>query len=380
MEKWVPAFTTADNAKKWRTLAMKKATRALVVATVALAAASYAQPPYSMTQLWKIDAGGSAAWFANDNNTRGIGYNPSEGTLLAVSRTGGAAVYRLDPATGNAKSPDKLDLTGVSGGTLPVNLIAATSDGKLILTNLAASANPFKIYTYANESATPTNSYNEPSVTVRYGDSLSVQGSGSNIRAIVTGQGLTPAPASAAIFTSTDGGQTFTKLDLTFSPAGVPGVFFVDWDPSATDAFFFRKCASTGTETPALRRYTLSGSTATQDATFGDKLATLAGVGAFDVKQTANGNLLVANTYGALSAGATNMPGTIYHIPSETLLAQTATGLEKAGGANLNGNGSGTADMDLVGKRAFFLYTNNSISAWQIPTEVTSGVADWNLY
>jgi len=353
---------------------MKQKTLALAAASAALAAMSYAQPPYTMTELWRINVG-SNAWFGNDNNTRNIAYNATEDTVLVPDRGTPNTVYRLNPADGTAKTPDQLNVTGVSGGTFVLNTIGATSDGKLVLANLAAASSTFKLYTYANESATPVTSYNEAGVTVRLGDATDVRGSGSNIDVLVSGSGN----PNVSIFSSTDGGNTFTRQNLTLDVALI-GIPYVKWDPQDPNAFYVRKAAATGTEQPPLRRYTISGTNATQDTTFGDKLATLAGVAAFDVKVTGNGNVLVGSTYGAYTAGATNLVGMIHHLPSETLLAQTASGLEATGGANTNGNGSGAVALDLANSRAFFLYTNNSITGWSIPTPVSSSVADWNLY
>ncbi|MCX7626546.1 MAG: hypothetical protein N2Z21_10125 [Candidatus Sumerlaeaceae bacterium] len=354
---------------------MKRTTFALAAASMALAAVSYAQPPYTMNQLWKVDVGGSLAWFLNDNNTRGLAYYPQSDTLIVPDRGTPNAIYRLDPATGAEKSPNMLNITGVSGGTFLFNLIQPLPDGKLILINLAAATSIFKIYTYASETAAPVNSYSESNVPARYGDSIDVRGSGSNIEVLVGGSGN----PNVAIFTSTDGGNTFTKQDVTLDVALV-GIPYVKWDPQVTNAFFVRKSAASGTENTALRRYTVSGANATLDTTFGSKITSPAALGPFAVAVTPGNNLIVATTYGNPVANATDLKGLVHHVPTETLLAQTASGLEKAGGANPNINGSGAVDIDLTNKRVFFLFTNNSISAWQLPNAVASGVADWNLY
>ncbi len=352
---------------------MKKTTLLLTTASLTLASVSFAQLPYICTELWRYNVG--TAWFGNDNNTRGLCYNAATDTLLVPDRTPVNTVYRLNPADGTAKTPDQLDVTGVSGGTLVLNLINATSDGKLFLTNLAAPTSTFKIYSYANESAAPVTAYNETGVSVRYGDSVDLRVSGSNIELLVTGS----SNANVAVFTSTDGGATFTKQDITMTP-GLTGIPYAKWDPQDPNAVFVRKASSSGTETPALRRYVISGTAANQDTTFGDKLTGLAAVAAFDVKQTPNGNLIVASTYGNATAGATNLKGLIHHIPSGTLIAETATGLEASGGAVTNLNGAGAAVLDLPNNRVFFLHTNNSITGWSMPPQVASNVADWNLY
>lgn len=352
---------------------MNKSTLALVAAGVLTAAVSQAQPPYTLTQLWKVDTSSTLTWFQNDNNTRGMTYNPGTQHVLVVGRTGALNVYQLDPATGAQLGT--LDVTGVSGGTFAGNLIHVAADGKLYLTNLAAATSTFKIYTYASESAAPVNSYTEAGVPVRYGDSADVRSSGSNVDILVSGSGNT----NVAVFSSTDGGATFAKQAITLDVALV-GIPYVKWDPTVTNAFFVRKAAASGTEQPPLRRYTISGTNGTLDTSFGDQITSVPGVAAFDVKVTANGHVLVASTYGAMTSGATNLLGLIHEVPSSTLVAQTASGLEKAGGANANGNGSGAAAMDLASSRVWFLYTNNSISGWSMPPQVSSAVSDWNLY
>jgi len=354
---------------------MKKTTLVLGVACAALSTVSFAQSPYTMTNLWKVDVGTSLTWFLNNNNTRGLTYNAVSDHVLVPNRdsVAGNKVHKLDPATG--ADGGTLDDTGVSGGTFPINLINVTPDGKLFLTNLAAATSTFKIYTYANEAAAPVNSYSEAGVAVRYGDAADVRVNGSNIELLVSGSGN----PNVAVFTSSDGGTTFTKQDITLD-TGLAGITYVKWDPTVTNAFLARKAASSGTETPALKRYTVSGANGTLDTAFGSKLATLAGVGAFDAKVTANGHMLIATTYANATSGATNLYGLIHEIPSEALVAQTATGLEAGSAANANLNGSGAAAIDLASKRVWFLYTNNSMSGWNIPTPVASSVADWNLY
>jgi hypothetical protein len=134
---------------------------------------------------WIIRAD-SLQWFANDNAMRSGTYNPATDHLLIASRTGGARIVILHPANGHVIG--ELDLTGVSGGTFPINEIAVTEDGQIFVANLVTSDDAsVRIYRWANESATPVLIHDAPLAGPRYGDALAVSGSGSDVRVYVSG-------------------------------------------------------------------------------------------------------------------------------------------------------------------------------------------------
>jgi len=93
-----------------------------------------AQAQSFITNLWEKSAG-DFDFFAADNNTRGMAYNPVTDHLLIASRTGGSVVYILDAATGD--SLDQLDMTGVSGGTFAINIPRVDESGVIYVANLA---------------------------------------------------------------------------------------------------------------------------------------------------------------------------------------------------------------------------------------------------
>src|SRR5262249_29871104 len=111
-----------------------------------------------------------------------------------------------------------LNTAGVSGGTIPLNKIAVTSDGIIYADNVAVStAENFKIYRKSSYSAAPTVAYSglpDGGVTARWGDSFALRGTGNNTQIIVSGSGAT----TAVIFTTTDG-TNFSPTVITPSPA-----------------------------------------------------------------------------------------------------------------------------------------------------------------
>ncbi len=170
--------------------------------------------------------GGGDGWIApgdhprvqNDNNQRGLAYNPVSGNVLLVSRTGGTFVQKFDGVTGADEGT--LDVTGISGGTFALSTIGVASDGAIFAANLASpasSTSPYKIYRWDDEAATPTLAFSGAPQATRYGDTIDVTGSGVNTR-IIAGHG-TPAN-NFSIFTTADGSNfTGTSVAIPLSPA-----------------------------------------------------------------------------------------------------------------------------------------------------------------
>jgi len=158
--------------------------------------------PINMTLDWESDIN-DYAFFKNDNNTRGIGFNPMTDHLLVASRTGGTFIYAIDAVTGAVA--DTLDMTGVSGGTLHLMKVSVDSKGVIYACNLALANGEFKIYRWADEKAVPTQAF-AGVVTGRSGDSFSLSGDSLNTILYASGTGN----AQVEIFTTADG-LTFTK-------------------------------------------------------------------------------------------------------------------------------------------------------------------------
>lgn len=148
---------------------------------------------------------------------RGLAYNPVTGHLYLVSRANVAGdnlnIRILDKNTG-------ADLGGlnkgsgiISGGTFAINTVRVGADGAIYVANLSTAMSgslPFKVYRWANESATPTVAFSgAPLAGARLGDSTDVIGSGSSTL-MVAGYGSAP---------SVSGNNGYAVIDLTAGTA-----------------------------------------------------------------------------------------------------------------------------------------------------------------
>jgi hypothetical protein len=110
--------------------------------------------------------------------TRGSGYD-GEHVLIVTRATGGSHLLKVTDLKNNTVTPIPLDLTGVSGGTFPVN-VGAQVNGHTYIANLSGGqASPFKIYHWTDPSAAPDviadlNIASIPDAGVRHGDNMSV--------------------------------------------------------------------------------------------------------------------------------------------------------------------------------------------------------------
>jgi hypothetical protein len=166
--------------------------RTSLLVVLALLVALPAQAQHVLdTPTWQIGTD-DADWLANDNFARGAALNPATGNVLVVSRTGSLQVIAVDAETG--AEGDALNVTGIAGGTFPLNLIGVSSDGQIFATNLtvaASEASPLKIYRWADEEAAPEVVYEGAPSAARYGDSFTVFGSGDEVYVLVSGSANT---------------------------------------------------------------------------------------------------------------------------------------------------------------------------------------------
>ncbi|MBN2364928.1 MAG: DUF4623 domain-containing protein [Calditrichaeota bacterium] len=169
--------------------------------------------PSFFNRLWEKSVG-SLSFIANDNNMRGLAYNLATDHVLVASRTGAPNVYILDPANGD--SLGQLDMTGVSGGTYPINIVKADDDGVIYLCNLALANGVFKIYRWENETAVPTVAVLD-TVPGRAGDVINVSGTGVNTVLYASGSGN----SSIYRYTTTDGINFTEDTPIPLSAAGL---------------------------------------------------------------------------------------------------------------------------------------------------------------
>jgi hypothetical protein len=164
---------------------------------------------------WLAPGEGGYAYLTTGNTERGLAYGNGHLYLASRANVSGSAinVRILDPLTGGDLGA--LNTTGITGGTLAINMISASADGSIYAANLA-SATTYKVYKWANESSTPTVAYSGAPLTgARIGDTLDLFGSGSSTR-LVAGYGNSPTVAGNngyAVIDPTAG----TATHITFS-------------------------------------------------------------------------------------------------------------------------------------------------------------------
>ncbi len=225
--------------------------------------------------------GGGDGWLApgeyenypyllNNNQERGLAYG--NGHLYLVSRQSGSNsgnnIRILDPAVG-VDPNTQTDLGELSigsgiiaGGTFGVNMVGVAGDGAIYVGNLQTATSGialYKVYKWANESATPTVVYSGDAGLpgARIGDDISVIGSGSSTRIVsgfsntavagTNGYSIidpTAGTATAVSFPSTPPNSGDFRLGITFTDAShVIGT----QQPSGITNGFYRYSSFSGT-------------------------------------------------------------------------------------------------------------------------------------
>jgi hypothetical protein len=350
-----------------------KTTKLFVLAaiTTGMAVSGFAQT--TMTQLFKVDDGGSLAWLAGGDLTRGLTYNTNSGNVLVADRdsTFGNKVHVLDAATG-AEIGTGLDNSAYSGGNHVVSKVQADSQGVVYVCNLAIATANFKVYRHADEAAPSTEAVNLASSPVRLGDSMSLTGSGTGTKILING--FTGFGGGFYVFTTVDG---LTYTGASISPAGVATTnLYAKWDPNGSDYWISKLFANFEVPT-VVNQFNSS------DANIGSfTLGTTEAYGGFELANVSflsGPQKVMGNTPGSYPAAATGIYGGVFSIVGANANhIFTTEDLAKAGGAVANGNGTGDVGIDATGKRVYYLYTNNSVSGWQMPN--SAGVGDWNLF
>jgi hypothetical protein len=335
----------------------------------ALAGAASAQT--TLTQVWKIQADDPAYTFftstdALGSSLRGAAVNKqTTGSVLAAAVQGGVAIYRIDKATKALRTPSTVPgpFTVASTGARLMNKVVVTDDGVVYSCPLSTTG-AFKIWRNADELTAATDAYAEAApVASRMGDDMSVTGTGNGTKILIAQSGL----ATLARFTTTDGGLTFAKSIITPTGPAVSATPSVAWDPNGTD-YWFRNTGTTGAQ-----KYN-----GTTNAGLGGLSGDTAGaygpidVAAYDAKT------LVGVGIGASAASQIGKPIQFFDVASAaTPLYQGFDSEFSPGGAKVNANGQGDVMFDAPASRVYVLYTNNSLSAYSLPTAT---VGDWNLY
>lgn len=171
---------------------------------------------------WLSPGEGGYSFLGTGSLERGIAFG--NGHLYLVSRNGGNNVRILHPSTG--ADLGGLNNTGITGGTLALNMVGVGGDGAIYVGNLTTSASsPFKIYRWENEAAVPTVAYNVNPGLARIGDTFAVRGSGDATVIAASGSGVsgfatfTGGNATAVAVPGTASGDF--RLGLTFADSNV---------------------------------------------------------------------------------------------------------------------------------------------------------------
>ncbi len=321
-----------------------------IIALFCFASLGYSQ----VTTLWEKSAtAGTKPTWETGSTTRGIGYGlvGTNQRLFVVNRNasfGGKQIFVYNAATGD--SVTKLDTTGISGGTLVLNDVEVSSDGKIFVCNVAAGGF-FKVYKYDTELSVPVNVINYDATGKRLGDKFTITGSTVD-NSIIIWAASANALGEVVKFTTTDNGTTFTPQVVSigtlvsFSSAAV--------GPLANGDFYFnahgmnaQKFTSTGT---------LIGTV--PNATLGTSGSALRFMSTFTGSEFVVANDLLATVN---NAKIIKIPGGV--PASAALFASTPVlGLTSAGGL-------GDVSIQQVSNFLFNVYvlsTNNGFGAYQV--------------
>lgn len=185
-------------------------------------------PPGPLQLLWRLAPYSRPYLTTNDlPEQRGMTYNPITRRLLLIHRLT-PTVYVLDAETGtNLWTLNTNNVTGGLTTAYYLLLIAAADDGAIYACNLKASAAPFKVYRWADDSSNtvPTVAFSgDPSPVTpsyRWGDTFDVRGSGTNTQILIGPRQGT----NVVLFTTTDG-LNFTPrvINLNGIPEGHCGL------------------------------------------------------------------------------------------------------------------------------------------------------------
>jgi hypothetical protein len=326
-----------------------------------------------LTQAWKVLADDPGYTFFTSTDATASSLRSCEvntvttGSVLCAAVQGGVQIYRLDKANGTLRTPSTVPgpFTVGSTGARFMNKVVATTDGVLYSCPLSTAGNNFKIWRNADETTGTTDAYTESGIPGRLGDDMAVTGTGNGTKIFVAQSALT----TLALFTSVDGGMTFTKSTVTPTTPAISGTPSVAWDPNGTD-YWFRNTGTGGAQ-----KYSGAGNTGIGSPLAGD--VGQAAYGPIAVTSYAS-KTIVGVAIGASAATTTGKLVNFFDVASAATPIYTAAGTEFTGGAKVNGNGQGDMSFDAAAGRVYITYSNNSISAYNLPGPAAAG--EWNLY
>ncbi|MDW8310698.1 MAG: immunoglobulin domain-containing protein, partial [Verrucomicrobiales bacterium] len=187
-----------------------------------------------MTRLWAI-TNGTRSYLQNDNNSRGMDYDPVTDTLVIVSRTGATNAIYVVSAT-NGADLFQLNTAGITSGggsgTFGLNMIGVADDGVVYAGNLTVNNADGNYILYRWDSvsptATPAYAFNDnpaPGQNLRWGDTIAVRGAGTSTEILIGSAGVSGgSPGQYVALLTTSDGFNFVSHPLV-APPGVPNDF-----------------------------------------------------------------------------------------------------------------------------------------------------------
>ncbi len=299
------------------------------------------------------------AYMGVGNTERGFAYGMINGNprVLMVGRASGNNIFILNAATGD--SVGKLDMTGISGGTIVINDAEVSSDGVIFAANLStgsASDKNFKVYKWTSETAAPTLVVNLVTkiTTFRLGDKITVTGSTSDNT--VTIWAATAANDTLVKLTTTDNAASFTPTYIPLTALNAAA-----WVSGNSPSVAPIKDGSTGFYIKSAGKPLIKfSSTGASVDTIPTTVVSSGGTAARYFENNNKKYVVVYNT----STGGENMT-----LVDVTTSSAAATAVFKTPSMGTISNANGTGDIDvrnnLDGSYTLFVFgTNNGISAY----------------
>ena len=176
---------------------------------------------FQLEKLWELPAGSRPYLNSSNALERGLAYNPITDHVLLVSRISSPelrGIQILDGASGTDLG--QLKTNGITGGTFVLSKIGVADDGAIYAANFGTYSlvNPFKVYRWADENATPSLAYSgDPGNgnNQQWGNAMAVRRTGINTEILL------PTRGSVVAVLKTSNGTTFSSTVLaTDAPAG----------------------------------------------------------------------------------------------------------------------------------------------------------------
>lgn len=200
--------------------------RTIVVGCLGLMAASGPSSGFAQSiTLQPLSSFGANGWLSGttfgitgtNGSIRSMAFNAATGNIIVAN---GSTLQVVNGTTGAIGAT--LSASGITGGTRVLSTVTVTTDGVIYGANLTTSStsSPFKIYRWANESATPTTFYSGNggyTLGVRAGDSLTSFGDdATGMIAFGTGTATgAPVPTNYYSLLATNSGVAGSAIAMT---------------------------------------------------------------------------------------------------------------------------------------------------------------------